>query len=124
MKFNEEGELIPLNEPFPGSNLFSLASGGAAFIRDPHRKLVPQQLNGCLFTPLTEKDWELILPYLMENEKLFGIKVEELLTVDGKRLKPNRVYRKVAPSIEGASIKPEQDVYADEDEFEDAAEAR
>lgn len=124
IKFNEEGDVVPLNEPYPGSNLFSLASGGAAFIRDPHRKLVAQQLNGCLFTPFTEKDWELILPYLMENEKLFGIKIDDLLTVDGKRLKPNRVYRKVAPSIEGASTKPEQDVYADEEEIEDAVESR
>lgn len=124
VKFNEEGELVPLNEPYPGSNLFSLASGGAAFIRDPHRKLVAQQLNGCLFTPFTEKDWELVLPYLRENEKLFGIKIDDLLTVDGKKLKPNRVYRKVAPSIECASTKPEQDVYADEDEFEDVAELR
>ena len=79
IKFNEEGDVVPLPEPYPGSNLFSLASGGAAFIRDPHRKLVTQQLNGCLFTPLTEKDWELILPYLKENESLFNIKVDDLL---------------------------------------------
>jgi len=80
----EDGQMIPLAEPYPGSNLFSLASGGAAFIRDPYRKLVPQQLNGCIFTPFTEKDWELILPYLRENERFFGIKIDELLTVDGK----------------------------------------
>ena len=84
----KKDRLVPLPEPYPGSNLFSLASGGAAFIRDPHRKLVTQQLNGCIFTPFTEKDWELILPYLQENEKLFGIKIDDLLTVDGKKLKP------------------------------------
>ena len=39
-------------------------------------------------TPLTDQDWELILPYLQENERLFGIKVDELLTVDGKRRIP------------------------------------
>jgi glutamate synthase domain-containing protein 1/glutamate synthase domain-containing protein 3 len=123
MKFNEDGEIVPLPEPYPGSNLFSLASGGAAFIRDPHRKLVSQQLNGCIFTPFTEKDWELILPYLKENEELFGIKVDELLTVDGKKLKPSKVYRKVAPSIEGTPSTPEKDVYSEED-VEDSVEEK
>ena len=120
--FNEEGEVVPLPEPYPGSNLFSLASGGAAFIRDPHRQLVTQQLNGCLFTPLTEKDWELIYPYLKENEKLFRISVDELLTVDGKRMKPSRVYRKVVPSIEGVPSTPEKDVYSEGEDIEDMVE--
>ena len=40
---------------------------------------------------------ELILPYLHENERIFGIKLEELLTVNGKLLTPAEVYRKVAP---------------------------
>ena len=124
IKFNEEGDIVPLPEPYPGSNLFSLASGGAAFIRDPHRKLVTQQLNGCLFTPLTEKDWELILPYLRENEKLFNIKVEDLLTVDGKKMKPSRVYRKVVPSIEGVPSTPEKDVYSEGEDIEDMVEEK
>jgi glutamate synthase domain-containing protein 1/glutamate synthase domain-containing protein 3 len=122
IKFNEEGEVVPLPEPYPGSNLFSLASGGAAFVRDPHRKLVTQQLNGCLFTPLTEKDWDLILPYLKENERLFRINVDELLTVDGKRMKPSRVYRKVVPSIEGVPSTPEKDVYSEGEDYEDMVE--
>jgi len=122
LKFNEDGEIVPLVEPYPGSNLFSLASGGAAFIRDPNRKLVPQQLNGCIFSPFTEKDWELILPYLQENEKLFGIKIDDLLTVDGKKLKPSRVYRKVAPSIEGVPATPERDVYGEEEEVDELVE--
>jgi len=124
IKFNEEGDVVPLPEPYPGSNLFSLASGGAAFIRDPHRKLVTQQLNGCLFTPLTEKDWELILPYLKENEILFNIKVDDLLTVDGKRMKPSRVYRKVVPSIEGVPSTPEKDVYSEGEDIEDMVEEK
>jgi glutamate synthase domain-containing protein 1/glutamate synthase domain-containing protein 3 len=124
IRFNEEGEVVPLPEPYPGSNLFSLASGGAAFIRDPHRKLVTQQLNGCLFTPLTEKDWELILPYLKENEKLFRIKIDDLLTVDGKRMKPLRVYRKVVPSIEGVPSTPEKDVYSEGEDIEDMVEEK
>jgi glutamate synthase domain-containing protein 1/glutamate synthase domain-containing protein 3 len=124
IKFNEEGDIVPLPEPYPGSNLFSLASGGAAFIRDPHRKLVTQQLNGCLFTPLTEKDWELILPYLKENERLFRIKVDDLLIVDGKKMKPSRVYRKVVPSIEGVPSTPEKDVYSEGEDIEDMVEEK
>jgi glutamate synthase domain-containing protein 1/glutamate synthase domain-containing protein 3 len=124
IKFNEEGEIVPLPEPYPGSNLFSLASGGAAFIRDPHRKLVTQQLNGCLFAPLTEKDWDLIFPYLKENEKLFRIKVEELLTVDGKKMKPLKVYRKVVPSVEGVPSTPEKDVYSEGEDIENMVEEK
>jgi glutamate synthase domain-containing protein 1/glutamate synthase domain-containing protein 3 len=119
VKFDEDGQLVPLPEPYPGSNLFSLASGGAAYIRDPHRKLVNQQLNGCIFSPFTEKDWELILPYLQENEILFGININDLLTVDGKKLKPTRVYRKVAPSLEGVPSTPEKDVYGEEEEVDE-----
>ncbi len=97
ISFDDEGRVITLREPYPGSNLFSLASGGAIYIRDPGQYVVPQQLNGGEFFPLTDADWELILPYLQENERLFGIKVDELLTVDGKRRPPAEVYRKVAP---------------------------
>ncbi len=122
MKFNEEGQIVPLPEPYPGSNLFSLASGGAAFIRDPKRQLISEQLNGCIFSPFTEKDWELILPYLTENEKLFGIKVDDLLTVNSKKLEPMKVYRKVSPSIEGTPSTPEQDVYGEEEEVDELAE--
>ncbi len=124
VKFNEEGQVEPLIEPYPGSNLFSLASGGAAFIRDPKRKLVSQQLNGCIFSPFTEKDWELILPYLKENERLFGIKIDDLLTVDGKKLKPIRVYRKVSPSLEGTPSTPEKDVYGEEEEADELIEEK
>jgi hypothetical protein len=38
----------------------------------------------------------LIRPYLEENERLFGITIEELLTVDGARREPEEVYRKVS----------------------------
>jgi len=95
--FDDEGRLQPLKEPYPGSPLFSLASGGAIYIRAPRQQVVWQQLNGCGFYRMADEDWELILPYLRENERLFGIRVEELLTVDGQLLKPSEVYRKVAP---------------------------
>ena len=48
------------------------------------------------FVPLTPADWELILPYLEENENLFGISVEnDLLRVDGQKRDYASVYRKV-----------------------------
>ena len=82
--------------PYPGSNLFSLASGGAIYVRDPHKKIVSEQLNGGEFTELTLEDWRLILPYLEENERLFGISIEnDLLVIDGEKKPPQEVYRKV-----------------------------
>jgi len=96
MEFNEKGRVREQPTPFPGSNLFSLASGGAIYVRDPHRRLAKDQLNGGEFAPLTEKDWKLILPYLKENERLFMISVErDLLTVNGEERRPEEVYRKV-----------------------------
>ena len=97
IRLDEDGSTIPLPEPYPGSNLFSLASGGAIYVRDPHKKVVSQQLNGGKFAELTQADWDLILPYLQENQRLFGIRIEDLLRVDGRTCKPEQVYRKVAP---------------------------
>jgi len=98
IRFDDNGHIVPLPEPYPGSNLFSLASGGAIYVRDPRNQCDEQQLNGGRFVPLTDKDWELIRPYLEENERLFGISVQDLLTVDGRPCEPAQVYRKVAPS--------------------------
>lgn len=95
LTFNERGEIVDLETPYPGGNLFSLASGGAIYFRDPHRVVEEGQLNGGKFTELGEKDWELILPYLKENQRLFSISVDRLLSVRGKRLPFNKVYRKV-----------------------------
>jgi glutamate synthase domain-containing protein 3 len=94
--FDGHGRVISQAVPYPGSNLFSLASGGAIYVRDPHKLLVDQQLNGGQYLELTQEDWELILPYLKTNEKLFGLSVEnDLLMVDGQRRSPLKVYRKV-----------------------------
>ena len=95
MEFHASGRMTPLEAPYPGANLFSLASGGAIYIRDPHRRVVERQLNGGVFSPVTDKDWRLIRPYLEENERLFGVPVQELLTVDGRASAPGDVYRKV-----------------------------
>ena len=96
LTLDDQGNVAEQSTPYPGSNLFSLASGGAIFVRDPHRKLVTEQLNGGEFAELKDEDWELILPYLEENERLFGISVEnDLLMVGGQRRLPGEVYRKV-----------------------------
>ncbi|MEQ8182125.1 MAG: glutamate synthase, partial [Smithellaceae bacterium] len=78
-----DGSIYEYDSPYPGSNIFSLASGGAIYIRDPYRKLVDEQLNGGEFVEITDADWNLIVPYLEENERLFDITIEELLTVAG-----------------------------------------
>ena len=93
IRLTDDGEMIALESPYPGGNLFSLASGGAIFVRDPQGKLTDDQLNGGEFAPLEEKDWQLIKPYLDENECLFGVSVDELL--DGEA--PTDVYRKIIP---------------------------
>ncbi len=93
--FDYNGQIVPLDTPYSGSNLFSLASGGAIFVRDPYGKIVSEQLNGGQILPFTWADWELILPYLKENERLFGIPIEELLTVDGVKRSPEEVYRTI-----------------------------
>ena len=93
--FDEDGKVVEQATPYPGSNLFSLASGGAIFVRDPHKKLVDEQLNGGVYFDLTQEDWDLILPYLEANERHFGISIDDLLTVDGVKRSPLEVYRKV-----------------------------
>jgi glutamate synthase domain-containing protein 1/glutamate synthase domain-containing protein 3 len=118
VKFDDDGNIIPLSEPYPGSNLFSLASGGALFVRDPYEKCVNGQLNGGMFLPMTKADWKLILPYLKENERLFGIRIDALLTVDGKLLSPSRVYRKVVPIKVGEAILEKMKVTPPEEEIE------
>ena len=47
--------------------------------------------------PFSRHDWELILPYLKENERLFGISIDKhLLMSDGKQCRPGDVYRKIS----------------------------
>jgi len=96
IEFDGRGRLVSQATPYPGSNLFSLASGGAIYIRDPHQLVVEGQLNGGVLSAVTEADWELIRPYLEENERLFGIQLQDLLTVDGHEKAPHEMYRKVS----------------------------
>ncbi len=93
-----DGRFVEQATPYPGGNLFSLASGGAIFVRDPYGKVTSDQLNGGRLAEFTEKDWQLILPELQENERLFGISVEkDLLTVNQEQFPASKVYRKVEP---------------------------
>jgi glutamate synthase domain-containing protein 3 len=96
LEFDHRGRIKEQAAPYPGANLFSLASGGAIYIRDPYNQVGPDQLNGGELVPLTDADWQLILPYLQENERLFGISLEKhLLTIEGEVKPPAEVYRKV-----------------------------
>ncbi len=97
LAFDPDGSIRELETPYPGGNLFSLASGGALFIRDPHQRLTQDQLNGGEFAPLERSDWELIQPYLQENERVFGLPVARLLKVGDELRAPEGVYRKVRP---------------------------
>jgi glutamate synthase domain-containing protein 1/glutamate synthase domain-containing protein 3 len=112
IKFDDEGRVVLMDEPYPGSNIFSLASGGAMYVRDPGKTLVDQQLNGGMIEPINKKDWELILPYLEENERLFNIKIEDLLKIQGTMRSPLSVYQKVVPfasKIAGDKVTAEMD---------------
>jgi hypothetical protein len=102
VEFDDKGDVRSQTVPYPGSNLFSLASGGAVYVRDPFQTVDEQQLNGGEVVALQEKDWALILPYLQENERLFGISIEDdLLKVHGEKRSPLTVYRKVRPKQAG-----------------------
>ncbi|MFN2232950.1 MAG: glutamate synthase [Anaerolineales bacterium] len=93
IEIQSQGQINDLPDPYPGGNLFSLASGGAIYIRDPQKKLSNDQLNGGEFSQLTESDWEAMKPYLEENERQFGIKINDLLN----NRSPSEVYRKIQP---------------------------
>ena len=105
--FAPDGRLVEMETPYPGGNLFSLASGGAIFLRDPRRRVGDDQLNGGDFTAFTQEHWARMLPLLKENERLFGIRVERLLEVDGKAQQPERVYRAIIPAGHHA-LQPEE----------------
>jgi len=95
IEFDDEGHLVEMETPYPGGNLFALASGGAIYVRDPHRRLTDDQLNGGQFFEMSPADWHLVEKLLRDNEREFDITVEQLLTVDGFVQPPERVYRKV-----------------------------
>lgn len=97
VRFNDAGNLVDQETPFYGGNLFPLAAASSVYLRDPHQTVGSDQLNGGEIVPLTDQDWDRMLPLLKENETLFGITVQDLLTVDGVIKTPHEVYRKVVP---------------------------
>jgi glutamate synthase domain-containing protein 1/glutamate synthase domain-containing protein 3 len=105
--FDEDGSTVDLDTPYPGGNLFSLASGGAVYVRDPHGTLTDDQLNGGELAHLEPEDWALIRPYLEANQRIFGITLERLLAVHGRAEQPERVYRKIRPT-EHRALSPEE----------------
>jgi glutamate synthase domain-containing protein 3 len=102
---DNDGSIREYESPYPGSNIFSLASGGAIYVRDPYMKLVDEQLNGGEFARITASDWKLIQPYLEENERIFGITIDRLLTVDNRKMAPKDIYRKIRPKKTADSAK-------------------
>ena len=99
IRLDDEGGIQELNTPYPGSNLFSLASGGAIYLRDPGQRVQEDQLNGGIFEELNAHDWEHIHPYLEENARHFDIPVAKLLEYQGKALPYHQVYRKIRPLL-------------------------
>jgi glutamate synthase domain-containing protein 1/glutamate synthase domain-containing protein 3 len=107
LAFDQDGRVMDLDTPYPGGNLFSLASGGAVYVRDPHGALTDDQLNGGELAELGPEDWALIRPYLEANERIFGIPLGPLLAVQGRAEQPERVYRKIRPA-EHRALSPEE----------------
>ncbi len=108
ISFDGSGDLIDHETPYPGGNLFSLASGGGIFLRDPDRTVGEDQLNGGMFVEMGHDHWELIRPLLEENERHFGIPIGRLLTHGGKQISPEAAYQLVLPAGHEA-LQPEQD---------------
>jgi glutamate synthase domain-containing protein 1/glutamate synthase domain-containing protein 3 len=101
--FDDHGKIVDQETPYHGGNLFPLAAASTVYLRDPKETVGEDQLNGGKISTISTEDWQKILPLLKENEKLFGIQVEDLLTVDGVTKRPEHVYRKVVP-IEIAAL--------------------
>lgn len=67
-----DGHAENLASPYPGSNLFSLASGGAIYIIDELDQLTEDQLHGGKFTEIDVNDWNVIWKNLSINTSLFS----------------------------------------------------
>jgi glutamate synthase domain-containing protein 3 len=102
-----KGQVQPLDTPYPGGNLFSLASGGAICVRDPNRTVGEDQLNGGKFIDFDPRYWEVVQPLLERNQAVFGIRIEDLLTVEGSLKDPGQVYRIIIPAGHEA-LQPEE----------------
>ena len=79
---------------------------GERYLRDPEQLVGEDQLNGGRFAKLDQRDWDVIRPYLEENERLFGIKIENGLPWKGKSsLDRSETYRKIgAVQLEALTV--------------------
>ncbi len=94
----DDGRVYGLETKYPGSNLFSLASGGCCYLNDPYKTVSQGQLNGARFDPFLQEDWNVLEPYLSLNQEMFRIHTRhDLLMVDGVLRWPKEVFRKVVP---------------------------
>ena len=64
----------------------------------PTTSISKDQLNGGRFEKLVSDDWDILLPFLKENERLFDIPVERLLQYQGRQLSFDQVYKKISPA--------------------------
>ena len=95
----DDGRMYGLETKYPGTNLFSLASGGCCYLNDPYATVSTGQLNRARFDPFLQEDWNVLEPYLKLNRELFSIHPRyDLLMVDGVLRWPKEVFRKVVPS--------------------------
>ena len=95
----DDGRVYGLETKYPGTNLLSLASGGCCYLNDPYGTVSTAQLNGARFDPYLQEDWNVLQPYLLENEDLLRIHTRyDLLMVDGALRWPKEVFRKVVPA--------------------------
>lgn len=101
----DDGRVYGLEVKYPGTNLFSLASGGCCYLNDPYRTVSEDQLNGARFDPFRQEDWTVLEPYLRFNQSVFRIHTRyDLLMVDGVLRWPKEVFRKVVPSAAPESV--------------------
>jgi glutamate synthase domain-containing protein 1/glutamate synthase domain-containing protein 3 len=101
--FDDHGKITEQETPYQGGNLFPLAAASIVYLRDPRDTVGEDQLNGSEISRISREDWRRISPLLRENEKTFGIRIKDLLRVDGTLRRPECVYRKVVP-VEVAAL--------------------
>ncbi|MHA1214208.1 MAG: hypothetical protein ACTSPG_02865 [Candidatus Hodarchaeales archaeon] len=97
IKFDKKGNITLMPSPYSGSNLFSLASGGAIYILDPFMQIDTNQLNGGQISPIHDRDKSILEEYLKKNNKLFGFDLTKTLSTGSVEYNVIDSYRKIEP---------------------------
>lgn len=97
IKFIEKGRFVTMEDPYPGSNLFSLASGGAIYIRDPFKRIGINQLNGGQLKPVSSEDRKILEKFLKRNKTYFGFDLNKRVLETPMDFNPLAIYRKIEP---------------------------